>query len=359
MPPELNGTSRLVLARPDRIGDVVITSSCLEPVRRALPGAEIHFVAQSRMTPLFCEHPALTSFVPMPTHPDPVWRQERLADQLRRLNADCIVHLHSDPEVEWAAAAADIPRRIGFCENGDKWLTECLPVKKKLGEKHEGFYNFDLLELLGVSPPSKLKACLKPNPEAADRLAGKLPADITQGRYAVLHVGAHGKKPRITPEFFTAIARWLVKERKMYVVLLSTPDEAQAIDAILAGLGSAAPWVHNFDGQTDLAEAAFLLRDAAVVFGRDSGPAHIAAAMGAPTVSLMIDSEPTNSGRRWAPLGERSWVLDKPLERSWYESKSGFGRRNLEQYSADEIIASLNQALDAACEVTTESAVEA
>jgi len=345
MPLESNGPLRIVLARPDRIGDVVISSSCFEPLRRALPDAEIHFVAQARMAPLFIDHPALTSFIPLHPHKDTIWRQEKLADRLRHLKADCIIHLHSDPEVEWSAAAAEIPRRIGFCENGDKWLTECLQVSKKLGEQHEGYYNFDLLELLDVPAPTQLKPRLTPNRDAIAYLAEKLPEAVAQGQYAVMHVGAHGKKPRITPEYFIEIARWLVKEKRLYVVLLGAPEDHEAVEAIIAGTGSAAPWLLNFAGQTDLAEAAFLLRDAAVVFGRDSGPAHIAAAMGAPTVSLMLDSEETNSSRRWAPLGERSWVLDKPLERGWFESKLDFGRRNLDQYTPEEIIASIDHAL--------------
>jgi ADP-heptose:LPS heptosyltransferase len=294
----------------------------------------------------------------LPKHADTVWRQERLADQLRRLNANCIIHLHSDPEVEWAAAAAEIPRRIGFRENGDKWLTESLPDLKKRGDKHEGYYNFDLLHLLGVTPPPKLKTRLTPNSDALEGLARKLPSSISSGRYAVLHVGAHGKKPRIAPGFFIAVARWLIKEHHLYVVLLGAPEDTEVMEAIIAGAGSAAPWMHNFAGQTNLAEAAFLLRDAALVFGRDSGPAHIAAAMGAPTVSLMIDSEPTNSSRRWAPLGERSWVLDKPLTRGWFESKVDFGQRNLEQYTPDEVIASLDYALTAAREMRVELPVE-
>jgi ADP-heptose:LPS heptosyltransferase len=354
-----NGPLRLVLARPDRIGDVVITSSCLEPIRRALPDAEIHFVAQSRMEPLFSGHPAISSFITVPTHKDTIWRQERLADRLRSLKADCIVHLHSDPEVEWAAAAADIPRRIGFRENGDKWLTESLPDLKKSGEKHEGFYNFDLLHLLDVPPPAKLKPRLTPDSEAFDSLTEKLPDGISLGRYAVLHVGAHGKKPRIAAEFFIAVARWLVKERHLYVVLLGAPEDIDMMEVICAGSGSASAWMLKLSGQTDLAEAAFLLRDAAIVFGRDSGPAHIAAAMGASTVSLMLDSEATNSSRRWAPLGERSWVLDKPLERGWFESKIDFGRRNLEQYTLDEIIDSLDYALKMVGAVPAESTVEA
>ncbi len=341
------GLTRLVLSRPDRIGDVVITSACLAPVRAALPGTAIHFVAQPRMAPLFCAHPVLQSFVAVPVNPDRAQRMEALATQLRQLKADGIVHLHSDPEVEEAAAKAGIPRRVGFRENGDQWLTESLPYLKKRGDKHEGFYNFDLLKLLGVPAPSKLVPQITPEPGARDRLGAKLPAGIGPGDYAVLHVGAHTGKPRIAPEYFVAAARWLNQEPRLRVVLIGAELGDQNAAAILAGAGRAESWIHDLCGQTDLAESAFLLRDAAVVFGRDSGPAHLAAAMGVRTVTLMMDSEPANSGKRWTPLGDFSRVLDKPLKRGWFESKIAFGERNLRQYTPAEVVAAIKAALEA------------
>jgi ADP-heptose:LPS heptosyltransferase len=339
--------ARIVLARPDRIGDVVITSSCFEPVRRALPGVELHFVAQARMEPLFHGHPALTSFIGLSAHHDRLRRMESLAAQLRQLQPQCIVHLHSDPEVEWAAAAAEIPRRIGFRLHGHKYLTESLPYEKKRGKKHEGHYNFDLLKLLDVSAPPTLHPSLTPEKAGQDRLAGKLPAGLVGQRYAVLHVGAHGDKPRIAPEFFIAAARWLVNEAHCYVVFTGAERDDPHLNEILGGMGRAVSWSHNLGGQTDLAETAWLLRDAAVVFGRDSGPAHLAAAMGVRTVTLMLEPEAENSSQRWKPLGAQSWVLEKPMARGWLESRPGFARRNQSQFTADEIIAALKLALEA------------
>lgn len=344
---ETNGNFRIVLARPDRIGDVVISSSCIEPLRAAFPNAEIHLVAQARMEPLFAGHPALKSFIPLPPGGDGDWRVTALAASFRKIQPTCIIHLHSDPEVEQAAVQAEIPRRLGYTKNGGEWLTDPLPEPKKRGEKHEALYNFDLLEKLGVRAPEHLEPSLRPNETALERLTEKLPASITAGTYAVLHIGAHGDKPRIAPEFFIAAARWLVKERRLYVVLIGADAEDEVIAQIMAGAGSAAAWIKDFCGETDLAEAAFLLRGAAVVFGRDSGPAHLAAAMGTRTVTLMLEPEFENSARRWRPLGERSWVLEKPLKRGWLESRPGFARRNLSQFTPEEIIGALRVALDA------------
>jgi ADP-heptose:LPS heptosyltransferase len=339
--------SGIVLSRPDRIGDVIVSSSCFEPLRQALPGAELHFIAQSRMEPLFRRHPALRTFYGISSHIDEARRQDSLVEHLRQLKASCIVHLHSDPMVECAAAAAEIPRRIGFSSNGSKHLTDLLPDEKKQGRKHEGYYNFDLLELLGVKPPPSLQANLSPDLNALDRLAGRLPGGLLAGPYAVVHIGAHGDKPRISAEILSTVVRWLVHERRCYVVLIGAEKNDPHLAAILASLGSAASWTHNFAGQSDLAETAFLLRDAAVVFGRDSGPAHLAAAMGARTLTLMLEPEPENSAQRWKPLGPRSWVLEKPLRRGWIESRPSFARRNLRQYAPAEILAALQQAMEA------------
>jgi ADP-heptose:LPS heptosyltransferase len=162
----------------------------------------------------------------------------------------------------------------------------------------------------------------------------------------VLHVGAHEKKPRVTPEFFAAAARWLVEERRCYVVLIGADHDDAQVAEIIAGAGRWGPWVFNFCGQTDLAEAAWLLREAVVVFGRDSGPAHLAAAMGARTVTLMLEPDQVNSARRWTPLGERSWVLEKPLKRRLLESRPGFAKRNLRQFEPEEIVAAIRYAVE-------------
>jgi len=329
------------------MGDVVITSSCLEPLREALPGVELYFLAQPRMGALFREHPALSGFIGMPQQANAAQRMEGLAAQLRKLAPQCIVHLQPDTEVEWAAAAAEIPRRIGYRLHGDKWLTESLPYTKKEGQMHESFYNFELLELLGVAAPRKLTPKLTPDPVALDRLAAKLPAALTSHRYAVLHVGAHENKPRVTPEFFIAAARWLVEEKQCYVVVIGADHDDPQVAEIIGGMEQSAAWAFNFCGQTDLAEAAWLLREAVVVFGRDSGPAHLAAAMGARTVTLMLEPDQVNSARRWTPLGERSWVLEKPLRRRILESRPGFAMRNLRQFEPEEIIAAIRYAMEA------------
>ena len=337
----------IILSRPDRIGDVVISSSCFAAVKQAFPGTDLSLVAQARMAPLFHGHPALRAFVGIPAGGDASARREALAAEFRRLAADTIVHLHADPDVVWAAAAAGIPRRIGFRGPGDDGLTESLLNLKKTGTKHEGYYNFDLLKSLGVGAPAALRPQLAPDPAARDRLARKLPLGVAGQPYAVLHLGSHGDKPRLDPEFLFAAALWLVEAQQSQVILIGDERDEPVVREILAWLGVAAVNVHPFLGQSDLAETAFLLGDARLVFGRDSGPAHLAAAMGARTVTLMLEPEKENSARRWKPLGEHSWVLEKPLERRWYESRLRFARRNLAQFTTGEVIAGLRQALEA------------
>ncbi len=339
--------AKIVLVRPDRIGDVVITSSCFESLRKALPGVEIHLAAQVRMGPLFHRHPALKSFLALPESGDGNSRIEAMTEQFQKLQLECIVHLIPDADIECAAAKAEIPRRLGFRHDGGQWLTESRVGPKKRGEKHEGLYNFDLLELIGVPAPIKLTPWLTPEETALARLATKLPAGISAGNYSVLQVGSHAGKPRIGPEFFIAAARWLMEKRGLRVLLIGAEPDDDIIGKIIAGVGGASATVHDFCGKTDLAESAFLLRDAAVVFGRDSGPAHLAAAMGARTVTLMLEPERENSAQRWKPLGKYSWALEKPMERHWYESRERFARRNLAQYAPTEVVEALRQALEA------------
>src|ERR1017187_7523610 len=75
---------RLLIARPDRVGDVIISTSCLAPVRKAFPRGTIYFLAAERMRPLLENHPDLTGFISDEA-------------QIARLMPDAIIHPHRVP----------------------------------------------------------------------------------------------------------------------------------------------------------------------------------------------------------------------------------------------------------------------
>jgi ADP-heptose:LPS heptosyltransferase len=262
------------------------------------------------MRPLFCDHPLVDGV--MTPGPGGFWtRVFRLARSFRSLQADAVVVLQPDAVVETAAWLARVPIRAGWARRRfrPQFLTHSRPYSKSEGTKHEARYNFDVLGLVGVPEPATLEPSLRPDPAARGRLAARLGAAAPgRSRAVALHLAAHGAKPRAPLAVLAGLAGWLRREKDLQPVLVGTePDPSAAAVAREAGLDPAD--LTDLRGATDLAELAWLLGSAALCASRDSGPAHLAAAMGCPTLVFFVDPRPILGPTRWRPLGRRVEIL--------------------------------------------------
>lgn len=296
----------VVIVRPDRIGDVVLSSSCLAPVRAALPQAQIHWLVQPPLRPLFHRHPAIAGLLSPGT--GPLWsRVNDLAAELRRLRPDAIALLQPNRTVELAAWRAGIPIRAGFARPRcwPQFLTHAVPYRKSEGAEPEAAMNFAVLALLGVSQPGKLVAHVTPDPSGRASVHARFGAAVARlPQTAIFHLAAHGQKQRVPLPVFAELAGWLHRECGLTIGLVGLETEPAAAEfAALAGLGADA--LLDLRGQTDLVETAAVLEQAALCVARDSGPAHLAAALGCPTLTLFPDLRPLAGPTRWTPLGPR------------------------------------------------------
>jgi ADP-heptose:LPS heptosyltransferase len=138
---------------------------------------------------------------------------------------------------------------------------------------------------------------------------GFLNADVSDliapGPYAVLIPGASANRPekRWPAERYRELAQRLA-ERGITVLVAGTAGERDLAAAIGAGL----PLVRPIAGRTDLAQLATVARGAAAVIGNDTGPTHLAALAGAPTLALFAGaSDPGRVG----PRGPRARILQR------------------------------------------------
>jgi ADP-heptose:LPS heptosyltransferase len=154
----------LIISRPDRVGDVIISTSCLVPIKEKYPDTKIYFVADERMRPLLENHPLLAGFVPL---------FGELKSEFERVDASDMVHLHPNEDCYLAAQRADVPLRIGYgVPSRDGKLTHAIQDRRAEGQRHEGEYNFDLLGPLGITPPAQLALAVGINAVCGDSPVG-------------------------------------------------------------------------------------------------------------------------------------------------------------------------------------------
>lgn len=139
-------------------------------------------------------------------------------------------------------------------------------------------------------------------------LAAPMKAIALPEKYALIIVGCAPDRlyKRWPPESFAALAKKLA-EKGIASLAVGTKADADSI----AALRTLAPEVLDLSAQTTLAQLATLARGAECVVGNDTGPTHLAAAVGARTVALMSDRVDPH----WsAPRGTRTtWLQGKPL----------------------------------------------
>jgi ADP-heptose:LPS heptosyltransferase len=120
----------------------------------------------------------------------------------------------------------------------------------------------------------------------------------------VFHVGASTSAKRWPAEHWRRLLEYLSADGRAVVVLVGTADDSQTARAVLgfSPPDNATDWTGRFT----IDELAAVLQQADVVVGADSGPAHLAAAVGTPVVALFSG---TNNVQQWQPRGQSVCTL--------------------------------------------------
>ena len=312
MPGSSGFLKRILIVRPDRIGDVLISTPVIEAVRRALPGAFLMALVAPHSQEIVDRNPYLNSFFLL----DKKGKHRgfsgmlRLVGELRSYRFDTAIVLHGTKRVHVALAMAGIPNRIGYDRKWGFLLTKRLKDVKVYGEKHEAEYSLDLLLALGV--PAEGGRVYMPTTQESDIrvdrfLKGK--GISANDRLVAIHPGASSISKRWMSDRFAAVADRL-QEWNYKVVIVSGPEDVATGRAVIQTMKQSPV---DACGQTTIRELASLFKRSELLISNDSGPVHVAVGVGTPVVSIFGRSQPGLSQKRWRPLGERDIVLQKDV----------------------------------------------
>ena len=300
---------RTAIVKLSSIGDVVHALPVAAALKRARPSAHVSWIVEAREATLVSGHPDVDEVIVADTRG---WRRRgavgvreawRLARALRRRRFDVAVDLQGLLKSAIVTALTRAPRRIGFTAGASReWASACATNVRVRppGRAHVVEQYLALLGPLGISEPA-VEFRLPVDTVAAsfvDRFlaeSGVAPSDPL----VLVNPGAGRPEKRWPRERFGELARRLTAETGIRVVVVWGPGEERDAEAIAAeGGATRAP-------STTLREMAALARRARLVIAADTGPLHIAAAVGTPCVGLF---GPT-SGVRNGPYGPDHRVL--------------------------------------------------
>ena len=304
---------RLLIVRTDRLGETLLTLPAVAAARAACPGVSVAFLVHPDLEPLLAGAPGIDTVLLY----DRAWRGAwwrraiRLAGVLRELEFDAAVVFNPMKEFHLAVRLARIPRRVGYTRKWGWCLTCRVPDRKALGERHEVEYNLDLVgALLDAAPPpptpQRLLPALAREQEEVQALleAQGLPAAEP---FAVVHPGSSNPVKQWPAARYRSLVEALAA--RMAVVLTGGTGECSLVrEACPPGT----PRVVDLAGRLTLRHLAALLERARVLVANDSGPVHLAAAVGTPALALFGTPDPAMGPRRWGPWGAGHTVIWKP-----------------------------------------------
>ncbi|MFA4945881.1 MAG: lipopolysaccharide heptosyltransferase I [Lentisphaeria bacterium] len=308
---------KILIVKPSSLGDVVHTLPAVALVRRTLPDAELAWLVNEEYAPLVRLCPAVDAVLPFrrrrwaqPAH----WGElAAFARDLRRQRFDWILDFQGLLRSGLLAWCAGGSRRVGFrqAREGARWFyTET--VSPPPPARHAVERNLALArQALGISAAAAGAAVFPVLARPADvraQVEALLRAAGVAGRSPLLAVAPSARWPsKMWPgESFAALLDGLAERHPGGAALLvGTAAERPVGERILA-LRSRPAWpAVNLMGQTGVLELLELLRRCGILVANDSGPIHLAAAAGQPTVAFFGPTDPALTG----PYGSRSAVL--------------------------------------------------
>src|SRR5258706_11318193 len=285
--------ARILIIKPSAIGDVVHALPVLNLVRRKWPSAKISWLVTAACAGLLENHPQLDEVILFNRRrfghgwrsPRTIFAIWKFARSLRRRRFDLVIDMQGLLRSGWMARATAAPIRVGPSnarEFGWLFYTHRVPVS---WDWHAVDGYLAMADALGGG---KLPVEFRFATTDADRatVAAMLPAAMSQ--FAVLLPGTNWKTKRWPVEHFAAMVEPLKSRFGLDIVIAGHGGDSELAEQIPGGV--------NLCGKTTLQQLVPLLGRAELVIANDSGPMHIAAALGRPLVTPYGPTNPDRTG---------------------------------------------------------------
>lgn len=313
--PLVEDVRRIAVLRANALGDLLVALPAVEAIRAAYSDAEVVLLARRWHRDFLCDRPGpIDRVVVLPdilgvSTPDdrgaPDGAPPDFLDEMRAERFDLAVQLHgggrySNPFVRDLGARVTAGLRAPDAGPLDRWVRYAY-------WQHETLRYLEVAALVGA-PPVSLQARIAVT--EADLAESRRAAPVGGGRLVAVHPGAGDPRRRWPADRFGAVADALVDAGARVVVTGDDGDRPLVEQVVAAMRRPALPLA----GSVSLGGLAGLLSRCALVVGNDTGPLHLARAVGAPTVAVywagnLLNAGPIGRGRHRAPV---SWTVHCP-----------------------------------------------
>jgi lipopolysaccharide heptosyltransferase II len=272
------------------IGDLLMATPAISEIKRHYPTAHIAVMCSPTSAEVLQRNPAIDKIITFEKRPVGLWKYVDMARNLRREGFDVAFIFHRSFGSAMVAFLAGIKQRVGFNTEGRRLLLT-RPVHFDTS-RHRADNNLAVLQAFGLD--------INPDPEVVfvtDPADESFPEEILgekagERKYIVFNPNGSWETKRWPSERFAELVTRVEDDFGLLPVGIGSEGDRKRTEDALDGRGV------NLAGRTSLSQLGVLCRKAALVVTNDSGPMHIAAAVGAKVIALFGPTDPGRCGPR-------------------------------------------------------------
>jgi len=297
---------RILVMKLDHLGDVLLATPVFSNLRHAYPETQIHALVGSWGAAVIRNHPGVDEIIQYNARffcrsgrPTPLREVLQLFRKLRWQKYDLLIDLRGDWLTTIFALLKVAPYRL---ERASLQIAHKLRYFK-FTDSHEVERNLDVLRSAGIPTPFNTPTfhVTFDDQRWADDFLTDLGV-VTERLLIAIHPGSPIALKRWRAERYAAVADWLIANKMAQILFVGVSSELPMIAAIRKQMRGKS---FNIAGETGLSQFAAILKRCALFIGNDSGPMHLAAAVGTRTIGLYGPSAP----ERFGPVGAHCWAI--------------------------------------------------
>ncbi len=286
---------KVLIIKPSSLGDIIHALPVANALKEAAPNLEIDWAVFRAHAPVLAGHPAITNIITFDRSAGVFSELSRFARALRAKEYDAVIDLQGLLRSGLMTLACRAGRKIGFenAREGARFF-----YNRKIRAAQPDMHAVDryllALDAIGIAPPRIPRFNIATGPEDLTG-AGRIlkSAGIGEGEeFAAIAPSARWITKRWEAEKFARLALALKERRGVKYIFIGSADEADVMSGLegLIGIESLA------FGKTSLKGLAALLGMARLMITNDSGPMHVAAAMGTKALAIFGPTAPARTG---------------------------------------------------------------
>lgn len=290
----------ILVVRNDRFGEFLLNIPALRALKETFTNAKIIAVVDPYVKELADCIDFINEIMEWERKKHSFREKLSFINQLKKRNMDMAVILNPSKEFNVFTYLAAIPIRVGYDRKWGFLLTHKIMDRKYLGLKHEVDYNLELVSLVGAKTDDKTLH-LKIDDDSTNTMKSS--------NLIAIHPWTSDQVKQWPLEYFRVLTERLVKELNVEAVIVGGKKDQSKSREIFTDFGEK---VADLTGKISLIQLAAILKKCRLLISGDSGPVHLACAMGTPVIALFRSDIAGKSARRWGPWGEGHIVIEKP-----------------------------------------------